>query len=106
MIGIGRFKMNLQQAEEILKKEGLETETADNILTASRNLGGTAVEVTLDAGGGCLIKKIAVQQGKTKKIVIGKKQVYEINENQKVSRIRVKMGTEKEIIEVIKYINS
>jgi len=97
---------NLDQFLKILEKNGFDASISDGILAASREIPGCSVEITIDSGGECLVKKITEEKQSSKMLNLANQKISKISFDTKVSRIRIKLVSSEDLLDILKVVST
>lgn len=93
--------VDLNEFDRALQNEGFETTLTDNVLSAEKESAGKTVTIALDAGGGCLIKRISHRSLPAKKILFQGKNLSVVNFSDQTAQVRIVVSHPEEINNII-----
>lgn len=91
----------LGKLSEVLEREGFEVVTDDNVLEASKEEGNEATEITIDAGGGCLVKKKTSEKQTSKKMILVGQTVNVAQNKVKTIQARLKLVDNNDLADLL-----
>lgn len=98
--------MNLSNFELVLQNNDFDTTVADGVLAASREIPGYSVEITIDSGGECLVKKVTEEKQSSKMLSLANQKISKISFDTKVSQIRIKLVSSEDLLEILKVVTT
>lgn len=97
---------DLEQFLKILEDQGFDASLTDGVVAGSKETPGYAVEITIDGGGGCLVKKTTMGKQSSKLIVVAQQKIAKISFGSQTSQIRLKIASSDNLVEVMKSVDS
>lgn len=94
--------MDFKQLETTLENKGFDTAIKDGVLAASKERGDSALEITIDSGGGCLVKKKTVSKSGSKTVQMFSRGVRVSVKEQKTAQFRTYVGIPADLDEILK----